>query len=87
MGSQCILQHQSTRVCSCLVRGRKTGFTKDADSSPVHCFKKLGPKFFKNFFLFSAIRQLINIPSSVSEQFLKNFSSNKGMTKGFKFFQ
>jgi polypyrimidine tract-binding protein 1 len=62
------------------------GFTKDSDSLPLHCFKKLGSKFFKNFFLLSATLHLTNIPSLLSEEFLKNLSIIKGMTKGLKFF-
>lgn len=62
------------------------GFTKDSDSSPRHCFKKLGLKFFQNFFLFSVTLYLANIHFLVSEESLKNFlSNNKGKTKGLKF--
>lgn len=54
------------------------GFTKSSDSLPLHCLKKLGFKYFKNFPLLSATLHLSNITSSESEEFLKNlFSSNR----------
>ncbi|KAF7470662.1 Hypothetical predicted protein [Marmota monax] len=61
---------------------------KDYGNSPMHPFKKPGSKNFQNIFLPSATLHLSNILPSFTEEDLKVlFSSNRGVVKGFKFFQ
>uniref|UniRef100_A0A669DNF2 Polypyrimidine tract binding protein 3 n=1 Tax=Oreochromis niloticus TaxID=8128 RepID=A0A669DNF2_ORENI len=62
--------------------------TRDFSGSALHRFKKPGSKNFNNIFPPSATLHLSNIPSSVSEEALKDlFSSNGFAVKAFKFFQ
>uniref|UniRef100_A0A8C6H7K0 RRM domain-containing protein n=1 Tax=Mus spicilegus TaxID=10103 RepID=A0A8C6H7K0_MUSSI len=61
--------------------------TKEYVNSWLHRFKKPGSKNFQNIFPPSATLHLSNLPSSVSEEELKNlFSSSGGAVKAFKFF-
>uniref|UniRef100_A0AAX7TMJ2 RRM domain-containing protein n=1 Tax=Astatotilapia calliptera TaxID=8154 RepID=A0AAX7TMJ2_ASTCA len=62
--------------------------TRDFSGSALHRFKKPGSKNFNNIFPPSATLHLSNIPSSVSEEALKDlFSLNGFAVKAFKFFQ
>ncbi|KAI3362522.1 hypothetical protein L3Q82_012812, partial [Scortum barcoo] len=62
--------------------------TRDFSGSALHRFKKPGSKNFNNIFPPSATLHLSNIPSSVSEDELKDLFSSSGFTvKAFKFFQ
>uniref|UniRef100_A0A674ND05 Polypyrimidine tract binding protein 3 n=1 Tax=Takifugu rubripes TaxID=31033 RepID=A0A674ND05_TAKRU len=62
--------------------------TRDFSGSALHRFKKPGSKNFNNIFPPSATLHLSNIPSSVSEEDLKDLFSSRGFTvKAFKFFQ
>ncbi|XP_062268387.1 polypyrimidine tract-binding protein 3 [Platichthys flesus] len=62
--------------------------TRDFAGSALHRFKKPGSKNFNNIFPPSATLHLSNIPSSVSEDVLKDLFSSSGFTvKAFKFFQ
>ncbi|XP_034403343.1 polypyrimidine tract-binding protein 3-like isoform X1 [Cyclopterus lumpus] len=62
--------------------------TRDFSGSSLHRFKKPGSKNFNNIFPPSATLHLSNIPSSVSEEVLKDLFSSSGFTvKAFKFFQ
>uniref|UniRef100_A0A3P8U9E4 Polypyrimidine tract binding protein 3 n=1 Tax=Amphiprion percula TaxID=161767 RepID=A0A3P8U9E4_AMPPE len=62
--------------------------TRDFSGSALHRFKKPGSKNFNNIFPPSATLHLSNIPSSVSEDVLKDLFSSGGFTvKAFKFFQ
>ncbi|XP_068423059.1 polypyrimidine tract-binding protein 1-like [Clinocottus analis] len=62
--------------------------TRDFSGSALHRFKKPGSKNFNNIFPPSATLHLSNIPSSVSEELLKDLFSSGGFTvKAFKFFQ
>ncbi|XP_034534223.1 polypyrimidine tract-binding protein 3-like isoform X2 [Notolabrus celidotus] len=62
--------------------------TRDFSGSALHRFKKPGSKNFNNIFPPSATLHLSNIPSTVSEELLKDFFSSAGFTvKAFKFFQ
>ncbi|XP_049460788.1 polypyrimidine tract-binding protein 3-like isoform X1 [Epinephelus fuscoguttatus] len=62
--------------------------TRDFSGSALHRFKKPGSKNFNNIFPPSATLHLSNIPSSVSEDVLKDLFSSTGFTvKAFKFFQ
>uniref|UniRef100_A0A3Q3JQA4 RRM domain-containing protein n=1 Tax=Monopterus albus TaxID=43700 RepID=A0A3Q3JQA4_MONAL len=62
--------------------------TRDFSGSALHRFKKPGSKNFNNIFPPSATLHLSNIPSSVSEEALKDLFSSSGFTvKAFKFFQ
>ncbi|KAM9306646.1 polypyrimidine tract-binding protein 3-like isoform 2-T5 [Pholidichthys leucotaenia] len=62
--------------------------TRDFSGSALHRFKKPGSKNFNNIFPPSATLHLSNIPSSVSEDTLKDLFSSSGFTvKAFKFFQ
>ncbi|XP_074473783.1 polypyrimidine tract-binding protein 3-like isoform X1 [Sebastes fasciatus] len=62
--------------------------TRDFSGSALHRFKKPGSKNFNNIFPPSATLHLSNIPSSVSEEVLKDLFSSAGFTvKAFKFFQ
>uniref|UniRef100_A0A8P4FXR5 RRM domain-containing protein n=1 Tax=Dicentrarchus labrax TaxID=13489 RepID=A0A8P4FXR5_DICLA len=62
--------------------------TRDFSGSALHRFKKPGSKNFNNIFPPSATLHLSNIPSSVSEDELKDLFSSAGFTvKAFKFFQ
>ncbi|XP_037339741.2 polypyrimidine tract-binding protein 3-like isoform X2 [Pungitius pungitius] len=62
--------------------------TWDYSGSALHRFKKPGSKNFNNIFPPSATLHLSNIPSSVSEELLKDLFSSAGVTvKAFKFFQ
>ncbi|KAK2887840.1 polypyrimidine tract-binding protein 3-like [Channa argus] len=61
--------------------------TRDFSGSALHRFKKPGSKNFNNIFPPSATLHLSNIPSSVSEEVLKDLFSSSGFTvKAFKFF-
>ncbi|XP_041825976.1 polypyrimidine tract-binding protein 3 isoform X2 [Melanotaenia boesemani] len=62
--------------------------TRDFSGSALHRFKKPGSKNFSNIFPPSATLHLSNIPSSISEEALKDlFSSRRFSVKAFKFFQ
>uniref|UniRef100_A0A3Q2QD36 Polypyrimidine tract binding protein 3 n=1 Tax=Fundulus heteroclitus TaxID=8078 RepID=A0A3Q2QD36_FUNHE len=62
--------------------------TQDFAGSALHRFKKPGSKNFNNIFPPSATLHLSNIPSSVSEDSLKDLFSARGFSvKAFKFFQ
>ncbi|KAF7649160.1 hypothetical protein LDENG_00145830 [Lucifuga dentata] len=62
--------------------------TRDFSGSALHRFKKPGSKNFNNIFPPSATLHLSNIPSSVSEDVLRDLFSSSGFTvKAFKFFQ
>uniref|UniRef100_A0A3Q1F942 Polypyrimidine tract binding protein 3 n=1 Tax=Acanthochromis polyacanthus TaxID=80966 RepID=A0A3Q1F942_9TELE len=62
--------------------------TRDFSGSALHRFKKPGSKNFNNIFPPSATLHLSNIPSSVSEEVLKDLFSSGGFSvKAFKFFQ
>ncbi|KAM4719837.1 polypyrimidine tract-binding protein 3-like [Anableps anableps] len=62
--------------------------TQDFSGSALHRFKKPGSKNFNNIFPPSATLHLSNIPSSVSEDTLKDLFSTRGFSvKAFKFFQ
>ncbi|KAM6902515.1 polypyrimidine tract-binding protein 3-like [Xenentodon cancila] len=62
--------------------------TRDFSGSTLHRFKKPGSKNFNNIFPPSATLHLSNIPSSVTEEVLKDLFSSSGFTvKAFKFFQ
>uniref|UniRef100_A0A3Q3MWE9 Polypyrimidine tract binding protein 3 n=1 Tax=Labrus bergylta TaxID=56723 RepID=A0A3Q3MWE9_9LABR len=62
--------------------------TRDFSGSALHRFKKPGSKNFNNIFPPSATLHLSNIPSSVSEDVLKDLFCSSGFTvKAFKFFQ
>ncbi|XP_034048794.1 polypyrimidine tract-binding protein 3-like [Thalassophryne amazonica] len=62
--------------------------TRDFSGSALHRFKKPGSKNFNNIFPPSATLHLSNIPSSVSEDMLKDLFSSSGFTvKAFRFFQ
>ncbi|KAK5600803.1 Polypyrimidine tract-binding protein 3 [Crenichthys baileyi] len=62
--------------------------TQDFSGSSLHRFKKPGSKNFNNIFPPSATLHLSNIPSSVSEEILKDLFSTRGFSvKAFKFFQ
>lgn len=62
--------------------------TRDFSGSSLHRFKKPGSKNFNNIFPPSATLHLSNIPSSVSEEDLKDLFSSRGFSvKAFKFFQ
>ncbi|XP_074545862.1 polypyrimidine tract-binding protein 3-like [Halichoeres trimaculatus] len=62
--------------------------TRDFSGSALHRFKKPGSKNFNNIFPPSATLHLSNIPSSVSEEELKDLFSSSGFSvRAFKFFQ
>ncbi|KAM4527362.1 polypyrimidine tract-binding protein 3-like [Odontesthes bonariensis] len=62
--------------------------TRDFSGSALHRFKKPGSKNFNNIFPPSATLHLSNIPSSASEEVLKDLFSSAGfVVKAFKFFQ
>uniref|UniRef100_UPI0037E91DA1 polypyrimidine tract-binding protein 3-like isoform X2 n=1 Tax=Semicossyphus pulcher TaxID=241346 RepID=UPI0037E91DA1 len=62
--------------------------TRDFSGSALHRFKKPGSKNFNNIFPPSATLHLSNIPSSVSEEGLKDLFSSSGFSvNAFKFFQ
>lgn len=63
------------------------GLTKDFLNSPLHRFKRPGSKNCQNIFPPSAVLHLSNIPTSIGEEQLKNWFSEYGTVKGFKFFQ
>ncbi|XP_034341574.1 polypyrimidine tract-binding protein 1-like [Arvicanthis niloticus] len=83
----CILlsKHQSVKLPR---EGKEDqSLTKDYVNSPMHRFKKPGSKNFQNIFPPSATLHLSNLPSTVSEEELRNlFSSKLGAVKAFKFF-
>uniref|UniRef100_A0A4W6CQV1 Polypyrimidine tract binding protein 3 n=1 Tax=Lates calcarifer TaxID=8187 RepID=A0A4W6CQV1_LATCA len=61
--------------------------TRDFSGSALHRFKKPGSKNFNNIFPPSATLHLSNIPSSVSEEVLKDLFSSSGFTvKAFQVF-
>lgn len=62
------------------------GLTKDFTNSPVHRFKRPGSKNCQNIFPPSAVLHLSNIPSTVSEDQLKEAFSQHGQVLAFKFF-
>ncbi|XP_050537047.1 polypyrimidine tract-binding protein 1 isoform X3 [Daktulosphaira vitifoliae] len=64
-----------------------SGLTKDYTSSPLHRFKKPGSKNYQNIYPPSSTLHLSNIPTTLSEDFLKTAFENNGFTvKDFKFF-
>ncbi|XP_076355101.1 polypyrimidine tract-binding protein 1-like isoform X2 [Tachypleus tridentatus] len=64
------------------------GLTKDFTSSQLHRFKKPGSKNYQNIFPPSATLHLSNIPTSVSEEEIKDaFQNTGGEVVAFKFFQ
>ncbi|XP_025193054.1 polypyrimidine tract-binding protein 2 isoform X1 [Melanaphis sacchari] len=64
-----------------------SGLTKDYTSSPLHRFKKPGSKNYQNIYPPSSTLHLSNIPTTLSEDFLKTaFENNAFTVKDFKFF-
>ncbi|VVC39894.1 Hypothetical protein CINCED_3A004085 [Cinara cedri] len=64
-----------------------SGLTKDYTSSPLHRFKKPGSKNYHNIYPPSSTLHLSNIPTTLSEDFLKTaFENNSFSVKDFKFF-
>ncbi|KAE9544267.1 hypothetical protein AGLY_001446 [Aphis glycines] len=64
-----------------------SGLTKDYTSSPLHRFKKPGSKNYQNIYPPSSTLHLSNIPTTLSEDFLKTaFENNTFTVKDFKFF-
>ncbi|XP_070143594.1 polypyrimidine tract-binding protein 3 isoform X3 [Drosophila kikkawai] len=63
------------------------GLTRDYSQNPLHRFKKPGSKNYQNIYPPSATLHLSNIPSSCSEDDIKEaFTSNSFEVKAFKFF-
>ncbi|XP_032295340.2 polypyrimidine tract-binding protein 2 isoform X5 [Drosophila virilis] len=63
------------------------GLTRDYSQNPLHRFKKPGSKNYQNIYPPSATLHLSNIPSSCTEDDIKEaFSSNNFEVKAFKFF-
>ncbi|XP_033244445.1 polypyrimidine tract-binding protein 1 isoform X1 [Drosophila miranda] len=63
------------------------GLTRDYSQNPLHRFKKPGSKNYQNIYPPSATLHLSNIPSSCSEDDIKEaFTSNTFEVKAFKFF-
>ncbi|CAB0040527.1 unnamed protein product [Trichogramma brassicae] len=63
------------------------GLTKDYTNSPLHRFKKPGSKNYQNIYPPSATLHLSNIPTTVSEDEIKDAFTKNGFTvKAFKFF-
>ncbi|XP_054276075.1 polypyrimidine tract-binding protein 2-like isoform X2 [Macrosteles quadrilineatus] len=63
------------------------GLTKDYTSSNLHRFKKPGSKNYQNIYPPSATLHLSNIPSTVTEEEMKEAFTKHGFTvKAFKFF-
>uniref|UniRef100_A0A1B6KNP7 RRM domain-containing protein n=1 Tax=Graphocephala atropunctata TaxID=36148 RepID=A0A1B6KNP7_9HEMI len=63
------------------------GLTKDYTSSNLHRFKKPGSKNYQNIYPPSATLHLSNIPSTVTEEDMKEAFAKNGFTvKAFKFF-
>ncbi|XP_073817322.1 polypyrimidine tract-binding protein 1 heph isoform X5 [Musca autumnalis] len=63
------------------------GLTRDYSQNPLHRFKKPGSKNYQNIYPPSATLHLSNIPSSCTEEDIKEaFTSNKFEVKAFKFF-
>lgn len=62
------------------------GLTKDFTNSPVHRFKRPGSKNCQNIFPPSSVLHLSNIPSTVSEEELRDAFSQHGKVVAFKFF-
>lgn len=64
-----------------------SGLTKDYTSSPLHRFKKPGSKNYQNIYPPSSTLHLSNIPTTLTEDFLKTaFENNNFIVKDFKFF-
>lgn len=65
-----------------------SGLTKDYTSSPLHRFKKPGSKNYQNIFPPSATLHLSNIPSTCTEQKLREAFESVAQVKvvNFKFF-
>ncbi|KAH8358557.1 hypothetical protein KR093_000885 [Drosophila rubida] len=63
------------------------GLTRDYSQNPLHRFKKPGSKNYQNIYPPSATLHLSNIPSSCTEDDIKEaFTSNNFEVKAFKFF-
>lgn len=63
------------------------GLTRDYSQSSLHRFKKPGSKNYQNIYPPSATLHLSNIPSTVSEDDIKEAFTKRGFTiKAFKFF-
>ncbi|XP_037950991.1 polypyrimidine tract-binding protein 1 isoform X3 [Teleopsis dalmanni] len=63
------------------------GLTRDYSQNPLHRFKKPGSKNYQNIYSPSATLHLSNIPSSCTEEDIKDaFTSNNFEVKAFKFF-
>uniref|UniRef100_U5EZR3 Putative polypyrimidine tract-binding protein n=1 Tax=Corethrella appendiculata TaxID=1370023 RepID=U5EZR3_9DIPT len=63
------------------------GLTRDYAQNPLHRFKKPGSKNYQNIYPPSATLHLSNIPTTVSEDEIKEaFTSNNFEVKAFKFF-
>ncbi|CAD7085182.1 unnamed protein product [Hermetia illucens] len=63
------------------------GLTRDYSQNPLHRFKKPGSKNYQNIYPPSATLHLSNIPSSCSEEDIKEaFTKNGFEVKAFKFF-
>ncbi|KQS51939.1 polypyrimidine tract-binding protein 1 isoform X1 [Drosophila erecta] len=63
------------------------GLTRDYSQNPLHRFKKPGSKNYQNIYPPSATLHLSNIPSSCSEEDIKEaFTSSSFEVKAFKFF-
>ncbi|GLV32865.1 hephaestus, partial [Carabus blaptoides fortunei] len=63
------------------------GLTKDYSQSPLHRFKKPGSKNYQNIYPPSSTLHLSNIPTTVTEEEIKEaFTKNGFQVKAFKFF-
>ncbi|XP_017464636.1 PREDICTED: polypyrimidine tract-binding protein 1 [Rhagoletis zephyria] len=63
------------------------GLTRDYSQNPLHRFKKPGSKNYQNIYPPSATLHLSNIPSSCTEEDIKEaFTTNNFEVKAFKFF-
>lgn len=60
--------------------------TQDYTNSPLHRFKKPGSKNFQNIFPPSEVLHLSNIPSEITEDYIRELFSKHGTVHGFKFF-
>lgn len=63
------------------------GLTKDYTNSPLHRFKKPGSKNYQNIYPPSSTLHLSNIPTTVTEEEIRDAFTKNGFTvKAFKFF-
>ncbi|KAM3600411.1 uncharacterized protein V6R79_022953 [Siganus canaliculatus] len=81
-------KHPVVQLPRAVAGQEEQALTRDFSGSTLHRFKKPGSKNFNNIFPPSATLHLSNIPSSVSEDELKDLFCSAGFTvKAFKFFQ